>query len=262
MEQIIFNNYVIRRHQLYNRCHELIQNVSDRDYPNKYSFNLEIECLDIDAYVKGTHPEQSRSSVDAVIGICSCRNDRTQINERLLLLEFRMDYKNINNLSSTELIRKIEGTIDILGYDIKINDEYYFLFDNGVINQVKSWFNRKKCEKPNFKYYIAWSVDDFNNNVLSIDDIPYKPIHNEEIISNDIIKYAEMKDWKEYIKIISYWFSVASQYKYKNKHEFNNIKEILLKYWRKYDIDDTKLNENDKLDLQILREDINIQLKN
>ena len=71
-----------------------------------------------------------------------------------------------------------------------------------------------------------------------------------------------MKDWKEYIKIISYWFSVASQYKYKNKHEFNNIKEILLKYWRKYDIDDTKLNENDKLDLQILREDINIQLKN
>lgn len=262
MEQIIFNNSTIRKHNIYNCCHNTLQYISDRDYPNKYTFNSDIECLDIDKYVKDSHPHQPTESVDAVIGICFCKNDKTTTNERLLLIEFRMDYINVNNLSSTELISKVEETINILGYDININDEYYFLFNNSVINQVKSWFNRKKLEKPNFKYYIPCSVDDFNNKILSIDDIPYKPIHSEETISDNIIKYAETKDWKEYIKIINYWLDRASHYKYKNEYEFNHIKEILLKYWKKYDIDDTRLNEDDTLDLLILREDINTQLEN
>lgn len=262
MEQIIYNNSILEKHSIYNKCHNFLQNVSDRDYPQKYIFNSDIECLDIDTFEKKCHPKQAKKTVDAVIGICSCRNDKSVSKERLLLIEFRMNYTTTNNLSVTELKNKVNETKNILSYEININNEYYFIFNNNVIKQFKGWFSRKGNEKKYFKNYIPWSVDEFNNNILSIDAIPYKPIYSHEQISSEILTCVDNKDWEKYIKLIRKWLNTSSKYKYSNINEFNNIKEAILKYWDMIKPDDIILNENEELDYIILEEDINSILKN
>lgn len=54
MEQIVFENAVIQRSPLYRKCAGTLQELSQRDYSDKYEFNPNIECLDLDFYEKNT----------------------------------------------------------------------------------------------------------------------------------------------------------------------------------------------------------------
>lgn len=257
MEPIVFDNEVIRQSALYEKCANTLLGVSNRDYPGKYIFDSRIECLDIDTYEKMIHGKNADKTMDAVIGICTCRYDKRKTSPRLLLVELRMDFKSSHNLSVGKMNRKVTYTRDLLGAEISIDPHNYFIFDNSVREQVKRWFARKANEGGGFKYNVAWSVDDFCVNIQSFDDLPYKPINQKEEIMQNVSIYVAMKDWNKLFAVVEFWLNRAKKYKYSNIYEFNNVKEFICEIWQKFKFQDIELNENEELDVLLIEEELN-----
>ena len=198
MEAIVFDNGVIRQCSLFDSCGETLLNVSNRDYPGRYSFDSRIECLDIDSYERNVCGQNPENTVDAVIGVCNCKNNKRKTLCRLLLLELRMDYESNRNLSVTQMTRKVAHTKELLGGDILIDANSFFIFDNAVSEQAKRWFANKRKEGGSFKNCFAWSVNDFYTNVISYDDLPYTPQYDKERIIKELSSFVDKSDWDKF----------------------------------------------------------------
>lgn len=260
MEAIIFDNATVRKCVIYPKCASTLQAVSHRDYSDRYSFDPRIECLDIDTFEKSIHGSSPDKTVDAVIGICTCTNDKRTTASRLLLVELRMNYKNPQNLSATEMNRKVIYTKELLGADIPVNADCYFIFDNNIIYQMKRWFANKAEEKADFKNNKAWSVEEFCQNVVSYDDLPYKAIYDKETIIQNLQGLIEKKNWNGLFSAVRFWLKQASGYKYSNSREYCNIAAIINEGWKIFKSQDSQLNEDEELDKMILEEDITVIL--
>ena len=142
MEEWIYNNKIVQEHSLFRFCGSTLNNVSDKDYQGKYKFNPDIECLDIDDYEKNVQrKQQSFHTGDAVIGISTYENNRGK-DPRLMVVELRMGYVSISNLSKKDMEAKVTYTKSLLGGEKSISRESIFIFNNGFIAQAKSWFDR------------------------------------------------------------------------------------------------------------------------
>ena len=95
---------VIIGHSLSQKFGSSLKEISDRDYADKGYFECDIPAIDIDSYEVSLHGDNQRT-VDAAIGICNERQG-LPVNERLLLVELRMNYKNVDNLSISTLSEK------------------------------------------------------------------------------------------------------------------------------------------------------------
>ena len=69
--------------------------------------------------------------------------------KEMILCEYRLRYKNINNISKSELDSKIKFSIDILGYEIAIHNIYLFIFSNKLKQQAYNKLRRLYFYKPN-----------------------------------------------------------------------------------------------------------------
>lgn len=260
MEGIIFDNTVIQKSALYPIYAKALQEISDRDYPNRYCFDSRIHCLDIDSYEKSIHKRTPDNTVDAVIGICTCTNDKRKTAPRLLLIELRMDYKSTHNLSVTQMSRKVEYTKKLLGADIPVDKNCYFIFDNDVSEQMKRWFANKTKERANFKNSQAWSVDDFCRNIVSYDDLPYKALHDAGAILRNFQNLIDQKNWMGLFSSMRFWVEKAGGYKYSNIREYQNVVEVIGRGWQMLVLQDSQLNENEELEKMILEDDIKVLL--
>ena len=105
-----------------------------------------MRCIDLDAYEKGLKKGIHNPTVDAVIGVFSGK-----ISE-LVLVELRLNYKKVDNLSPTELEKKVSCSKDILSGCGKLHPIVYFVFNKQVQPKARSWFARLKWGgKKNFK---------------------------------------------------------------------------------------------------------------
>lgn len=261
MEGIIFDNTVIQKSALYPIYAKTLQEISHRDYPNRYIFDTRINCLDIDTYEKTIHKSNANNTVDAVIGICTCTNDKRKTAPRLLLIELRMDYKSTRNLSATQMNKKVKYTKELLGADILLDKNNYFIFDKSVIYQMKRWFATKASEIADFKNNQAWSVEDFCSNIVSYDDLPYKALNDTDIIMQNFQSLIDQKNWIGLFSSLRYWIDKAGGYKYSNIREFQNIVEVICMGWQNFELQEPQLNENEELERIILKEDIEVLLK-
>lgn len=256
MELVVFDNVVLQKHSLYSSCSNTLQNVSNRDYPNKYSFNQNIECLDVDTYEKTIHAGSFNNTMDAVIGVCTARNDKTKVSPRLLLVELRMDYESTNNLSSSEMNKKVSYTRTLLGAEINIEQTHLFIYDKCISEQVKRWFNNKTKEGRIPPSYEACSVEDFAKIVVPIDSLPYVPKHNP----NKILEKAQLamgtNDWNSLWKLLRYWIEQTKSYKFKDKFEFENLINILSLIWDQFKQINVTLSEDDELEALIINDDL------
>ena len=50
--QLVYDNEIVGKHDLYSCCKSTLNDVSQKDYPNKNYFDSRIECLDMDYYEK------------------------------------------------------------------------------------------------------------------------------------------------------------------------------------------------------------------
>lgn len=261
MDPIVFDNTVVQKHTLYRSCAKSLQQICDRDYAaGKYLFDSRIECLDMDSYERAFCCGEPDKTVDAVIGISTCRNDKRKVNSRLMLIEFRMGYKSVATLSASDLVEKVQHSKDLLGQTVAIDKYCYFIFDEGICEQAKRWLSNKAIERADVKGWVAWSVRDFKSNVLSYDDLPYRPIHDLDTIRREARMCMSNGDVTALFKLQTYWMSVAAKYKYSNIYEYESLKVVLNDVWYEFKQSQFALTDDEFLDMEILQEEIKTML--
>ena len=258
MDPIVFDNAVVQGHSLYRSCADMLQHVCDKDYAaGKYLFDSRIECLDMDSYERILCCGEPDKTVDAVIGISTCRNDKRKVNSRLMLIEFRMGYKSVATLSASDLAAKVQHSKDLLGQTVAVDRSSYFIFDEGIVEQAKRWLSNKANERTDVKGFVAWSVRDFKNNVFSYNDLPYMPIHDLDAIRHEAKAYINNGNVAALFKLQTYWIGVAAKYKYSNTYEYESLKVVVNDVWREFKQLRFALTDDEFLDMEILQEEIN-----
>ena len=76
----------------------------------------------------------------------------------MLLVEFRFNYKNLQNLNRNKLVDKVECSQEILGNSIPINEKSIFIFQKNLKAQAQSRIYRMYPRVPN--NYLAMDLDD------------------------------------------------------------------------------------------------------
>lgn len=114
---------------------------------------LDLDALEIKLKASERRSKQNKTC-DFAAGI------KQNNNRKILLAECRLRYKSANNLSSTELNEKIDGSMEILGYTPQIHNSFYFIFTDNVAKQA---FRRLREFKSNRKEFIAVTVKDFKD---------------------------------------------------------------------------------------------------
>lgn len=113
-------------------CIEEIDSLSKRDGAKKTPFQDEI-CINLDNVeicLAKKDKRNNRKTMDFSFGI-------KVINQsKFVLVELRLNYKNINNLSKTELDSKIYNSKIILGQNPNLLNHYYFVFKSNLKNQA------------------------------------------------------------------------------------------------------------------------------
>lgn len=252
-EQWVYNNGVLRGHSLYNSCPSTLNEVSNRDYPNTNYFNPDIECLNMDFYEqKVLRKGQANNTVDAVIGISSYEKNRAK-NPRLLLVELRIDYDNVSNLSKTEMERKVCYTKSLLSGEKPINRESVFIFNEKLASRAVSWFSRESRTGGDLQNSLVYSVSGFAEKVKSLADFPYEPIHTKEEILQGFLLYKTQLDWMMFFKQIRYWNSITYSC---DPMECCHIQEVIKEIWKDFRQGQNKLTEDEEYEAMVLEEDI------
>ena len=256
MDLVVYNNEYLQHHPLANYCLSTLNAVSERDYPGKNYFKSEIKCLDIDKYERENAYGERSCTADAVIGISTCKNKELSAH-RVQIIELRIDFKSSKNLRKDELENKVIHTKELLGTSLPIDTQSIFVFSEKVAPQARHWVESKKHEGGEIRFCKAYSVQDFQNTILSIDDIPYVPKYSPESVCEELQKFSESKSWSKLCKKMSFWISLAGELRYGNIYEYESLKETLKKWWNDFRMKSPVLdNEDDELNALIIDEDI------
>lgn len=256
MELTVFDNNFLQRHFLIDVCKAQLQDISERDYPSEgFSFDSRIECLDMDSYERVRSPHNIYKTVDAVIGICACSTNKRKSNPRLLLIELRMGYENVERLSVSRLLGKVAHTRDLLGSELSIERKSCFIFNRKIFNQARRWFSDRGNEVGEFKHFVVYSVDEFNSNILSYDDLPYTPINSPNLIRENIFEWIKKEDVKSLLKSLNYWLKRTQEYKYSNRAEYESMKEVLSEICNEISSITLTMTEDEEIEKDILLDD-------
>lgn len=258
MEQIVFDNEVVQKSSLYSKCASTLLYLSQRDYSDKYKFSPKIECLDLDTYERLINRNILSNTMDAAIGVSNCSNEKRKTKARLLLVELRMGYHNVNNLSTKELVSKVRHSKELLGNEIPIDQNCIFIFDDKIYEQARRWFSVKGNEISDVKYHLAHSAKTFRTYITNYEDLPYIPKTNAESIKKDVESSFILGDYQGVLKKIDYWLNEARKHKYANANEFEHIIAIIDEIWSIYSQKILKSdNINLEIDAMIFEEDFN-----
>ena len=113
-----------------------------------------MRCIDLDAYEKGLKKGIHNPTVDAVIGVSAGRS------AELVMVELRLNYKNVNNLSPTKLEEKVSCSKNILSGCGKLHPIVYFVCNKQVQPKARSWFARAKWGGK--KHFKAITIPELN----------------------------------------------------------------------------------------------------
>lgn len=252
---LVYDNPIVEGHSLYRLCGSTLNTVSNRDYRNRDYFDPEIKCLDMDTYEKNIlQKSHADKTVDAVIGIGTFHHNRVE-KHRLLLIELRIDYGSIRNLSITDMERKVRYTKGELGGEKSINEETFFIFNDNVTPQARNLFERLSETNAYVRKWLACSVSQFRQNVLSPRNLPYTPINKRCDIEKSIQAFCADSDSDKYLKQIRYWCNEAVRYRYSNTFEYNHIKAVVKESWKLFKEKTTLYDDNIELECEILEED-------
>lgn len=218
---IVFDNAVVVSHDSYRKGYSSkLNDLSIRDYKTG-GFNDKIICIDLDRYERSEFPQLLNNTMDAAIGISNLHNNR-RVSQRLLLVELRLGYKSDGTLSGTELRRKSSHSRELLGMDVAIDSDDYFIFDNKIIEKSRRTVNNLAIENGYADRWHCLTVEEFNNFIQDAEYIPYIPYNSPEGIADEIMTCG--KDIDCLINISSKWIEEAR--KYVNRYNFNETEII------------------------------------
>lgn len=217
----VFDNAILLSHSAYSKGYGLkLNEVSIRDYKSG-GFNDKIVCIDLDTYERAAKSGSPNNTMDAAIGICNYQNNR-RVSKRLLLVELRLDYKSSKNLSGTELRRKSSHSRALLGMEISIDPNDYFIFDDTIIEESRRKINNLAIENGYKDKWHSQTVEEFNSFVQDAELLPYCPVNSPDRICSEIESCG--KDINCLIKISDKWLQEARNYK--GRYNFNETESI------------------------------------
>lgn len=153
-----------------------LKELSERDYPGGHYFACDVPALDMDSYETSLRGE-NRKTADAVVGICNERQGQPA-DGRLLLVELRMDYRCVSNLSVTSLLEKESHTRELLRAcpdDRHIDPSYCLIFDYKIEQQAYSWMSRIRKSNRTTKLWKTFSPRSFVTYINVDKTMPYTP---------------------------------------------------------------------------------------
>jgi hypothetical protein len=123
----------------YSDCIESIHALIRNEGGKKSLFKDE-KCLNLDKIETKQAQEKKQeikfATMDCSFGI-SYRKQK-----RMILCEYRLRYKNVNNISKTELDSKIAHSKNVLGATCIIHNCYLFIFSSEIKEQAKNKLRR------------------------------------------------------------------------------------------------------------------------
>lgn len=102
-------------------------------------------------------------TMDSALGVIARKFSGKKCYERMLMCEFRCNYKNWRNISITELEDKIENSRKLLQREYlgQIDTRCFFIFNKSVFEQVRNLFARKYIS--NTKHRVIITEEEFRN---------------------------------------------------------------------------------------------------
>jgi len=124
-------------------CVEKIHDVTIAEGSKNSPFKKEI-CINLDK-VEGKLAQKekrnARKTMDISFGL---KKDKQK---QILLCEYRLRYKNINNLKKSELDSKISNSTNLLGHSPVIHNCYLFIFSPSIKSQAYRYIRRLYSNK-------------------------------------------------------------------------------------------------------------------
>ncbi len=105
------------------------------------------ELLDMDCVENQLAIEEQRKrfkSMDSALVVVQESDDTPKI----ILVEFRFNYKKMSNLTKVELFDKVAGSTNALENTLIIDDKYYFIFNANLKQQAINRFRRMVPSMP------------------------------------------------------------------------------------------------------------------
>lgn len=163
-------------HTLARKVLSSLKELSDRDYPGMHYFVCDVPALDMDSYETSLNGE-NRKTADAVVGICNERQGKAA-DGRLLLVELRMDYRSVGNLSVSSLLEKESHTRELLRVcpdDRRTDPSYCLIFDYKIEQQAYSWMSRIRKSNRATELWKTFSPGSFVTYINVDKAMPYTP---------------------------------------------------------------------------------------
>lgn len=212
------NNTLVENHSIAKKCLSSLYEISEHDYRGEDYFPKErhISALDMDTYARKLTP--TRSSVDAVIGVCDY-DGKKRSKERFLLVELKLDVVSVDSIKKADYLAKEDDTISMTGRDIPIDNNVYFVYSPKVYQLA-----RRKLNSFNNETHRKWKAvtsKELYSNLKEESDFQYNPENDLSAIefsllnnlSYDVCTFVRIWDfWKN--KSISYYSSNYNEYKY------------------------------------------------
>ena len=262
MESLIINNKYLHPHPLWSACPSTLKDIADRDYPRRNYFKtLNIDALDLDIHEQNIHKGKKGNLActgDAVVGIAIEKSGNALLHPAVMIVELRMGYKHGDNISLSELKRKITHTKTLLSTALSVHPNYYFIFTDKEEPQAKSLLYREAQEIGRMQNYKATSVSDFTGNMKDPSQVSDKFLYTEEDILKSINRcFTDSAcDVDSFSKQFYHWLGIIEEMKtHYNQLEAKHITECLNKVLML--LHKISLNEEETIAVEILTEELN-----
>jgi hypothetical protein len=119
---------------------------------NEFDNSVVIDLDGVEILRAQADKRNQKSTMDCTFAI----SDDTKT--EMLLVEFRFNYVNLQNLNRNKLVDKVECSKEILGDSIPINENSIFIFQKNLKAQAQSRIYRMYPRVPN--NYLVMDLDD------------------------------------------------------------------------------------------------------
>ena len=243
-------------------CPSTLKDIADRDYPRKNYFKtLDMDALDLDTHEQNIHKWKKGNLActgDAVVGIAIEKSGNMLLHPAVMIVELRMGYKHGDNISLSELKRKITHTKTLLSTALPVHPNYYFIFTDKEEPQARFLLYREAQEMGRMQNYKATSVSDFTSNMKDSSQVSDKFLYTEEDILKSFNRcFTDSTcDIDCFSKQFYHWLNKIEEMKtHHNQLEAKYIAECLNKVLMQ--LNKISLNDEETIIVEILTEELN-----
>lgn len=254
---LVCDNSVLQKHIMYDKYHSPLHIISQKDYPNDTYFQSrpDIEGVDLDQYEIDHAIDDRDMTMDVMVGVADYSQNRL-VNNRLLLLELRMDYDSTKHLRHKKLLGKINHTRAAIGSDVRVDEENVFVFRKDVAEVAERWMSNIAKEYPDAKTWTAMSPNKLENLLQSQASMPYQPETDMSVADVDMANKIKDKDFEGLLDFISFWNTKAEEFsrQYKLREE-EHIKIHLHDVWQQTKIAGYTLTKEQQAYAEVIEEE-------